>query len=290
MMPSLLRASICALFLPLLLNSAPAFPMESVLELKEIFKQTVDRRLELPEDEQQHYAALIQTEMQRAGLSALPPQYLLLVDRSAQVQAVLLFWFSDLGQLEFIGASPASSGIHNGFEYFETPLGVFDHSIANQDFRAEGTVNSKGIRGYGRKGMRVYDFGWVNARQTWRTGTGKMHLQLHATDPDYLEPRLGTVQSKGCIRIPAALNELIDRYGILDAGYELAATRGKTPWLLRPDREPTPWSGRYLVIVDSQRTARPDWAAQPIVPKTTRQQRPRQNGPGASSAPASQTQ
>ena len=43
-----------------------------------------------------------------------------------------------------------------------------------------------------------------------------MRLQMHATDPDHLEQRLGTAQSKGCIRIPASLNEFIDRHGVLD--------------------------------------------------------------------------
>ena len=49
-----------------------------------------------------------------------------------------------------------------------------------------------------------------------------MRLQVHTTDARYLEPRLGTVQSKGCIRIPATLNKLLDHYGILDAGYQRA--------------------------------------------------------------------
>lgn len=35
--------------------------------------------------------------------------------------------------------------------------------------------------------------------------------------------------------------------------------RGRRFWVLRPDRQPTPWSGRYLVVVDTLRDARPDW-------------------------------
>jgi len=83
---------------------------------------------------------------------------------------------------------------------------------------------------------------------------------MHATDPDMLESRLGTRQSKGCIRIPATLNVFIDRYGLLDADYEQAAAQGKHLWVLRPDRQPTPWSGRYLVIVDSRQVRRPETA------------------------------
>lgn len=76
--------------------------------------------------------------------------------------------------------------------------------------------------------------------------------------PDTFEP-----QSKSCIRIPASLNDFIDRYGILDADYERALAEGKKLWVLHKERTPTPWSGRYLVIVDSGRTERPAWSPAP---------------------------
>lgn len=76
-----------------------------------------------------------------------------------------------------------------------------------------------------------------------------MRLQMHATDPHLLEPRLGTAQSKGCIRIPAALNDFIDRYGILDADYEQAMPAGLTFWVLRRDRTSTP--GRAAIWLSS---------------------------------------
>ncbi len=135
-----------------------------------------------------------------------------------------------------------------------------EHSLANPDFRAEGTRNDPGICGYGRKGVSVYDFGWVVARRGWTPGEQPMRLQMHATDADVLEQCLGRRESKGCIRIPATLNTPIDRYGVLDAAYDEATRDGYRQWLLRPDRQPTPWSGRWLVIVDAQRTARPAWA------------------------------
>jgi hypothetical protein len=90
-----------------------------------------------------------------------------------------------------------------------------------------------------------------------------MRLQLHATDPDLLEPLLGVRRSKGCIRIPASLNLFIDRHGLLDAEYERALLEGRHFWVLRADRTPAPTPGRYLVIVDSQRAARPDWSPLP---------------------------
>src|SRR5262252_1994783 len=58
----------------------------------------------------------------------------------------------------------------------------------------------------------------------WGTGEeGDIRLLLHATDPDYLEKRLGRPASKGCVRIPAAMNRFLDRHGVLDADYERAA-------------------------------------------------------------------
>jgi hypothetical protein len=90
-----------------------------------------------------------------------------------------------------------------------------------------------------------------------------MRLQLHTTDRERLEPRLGRRESKGCIRIPATLNALIDRYGVLDAAYEEAMATGREFWVLNRDRTPTPWSGRSLVVVDSQRGERPQWSPLP---------------------------
>jgi hypothetical protein len=248
-----------------LLGATQSFAIESALALREIYLQKVDRQLVVPQEEQRLYAKQLIHELQQAGLDKLSPQYVVLVDRSPQVQALLLFWISDVGLAEFIGASPVSTGRKGGFMYYETPIGVFVHSIKNLDFRAEGTENALGILGYGAKGMRVYDFGWQLARRTWKPGKGKMRLQIHTTDPRYLEPRLGTVQSMGCIRIPATLNTLIDHYGILDADYERAKASSRHFWVLSPGRESTPWSGRYLVVMDSNRATRPDWSPKPSI-------------------------
>jgi hypothetical protein len=100
----------------------------------------------------------------------------------------MIYWMSPERVFYFIGASPVSTGKPGRFDHFETPTGVFEHTVGNPDFRSEGTRNKLGIRGYGRKGIRVYDFGWQNAVRGWgRGGTGVMRLQMHATDPDLLE-------------------------------------------------------------------------------------------------------
>lgn len=250
-----------------LIVALPAAALDSPLALRELYTQQVDRRLDIPVDEQQHYVTLLDAQLQQAGLK-LAAQFVVLVDRNPRVQALLLYWITEDGEFAFIGASPVSTGKKGEVEYFETPVGVFDHSVANMDFRSEGTANEQGIRGYGAKGLRVYDFGWVTAQRTWRPGEGTMRLLIHATDPTQLEARLGTVQSKGCIRIPATLNRFIDFYGILDADY--AHAKGKALQILPAESAHLAWSGRYLVVVDSGVRKRPAWSPLPAAKSSHR--------------------
>lgn len=237
---------------------------ESGLALRARYEAEVDRRLNLPPEAEQRYAQALRSALEAAGQHALSAQYLLLVDRAPQVQALLLWWLSAQGQLALIGAAPVSTGRPGEYEHFLTPTGVFVHSPANFDHRSEGTENKLGILGYGERGLRVYDFGWQLASRGWGAGgRSPMRLVLHATDPRYLEQRLGTPQSKGCVRIPASLNRFIDRYALLDADYLRQAEPAKLHWLLRADREPTPWPGRLMVVIDSGLPQRPDWSPAP---------------------------
>lgn len=156
------------------------------------------------------------------------------------------------GKLDIIGTSKVSTGKPGSFDHFRSPVGVFENSVAHPSYRAEGTFNSKGIRGYGVKGMRVWDLGWTPAEKGWgKPGQIDIRLMLHATDPK-LEAKLGSPASKGCIRVDAGLNRFLDQYGVLDANYERAAQdSGKTPWVFRKDRTPTAWSGRWVVLIDA---------------------------------------
>ena len=228
------------------------------------FVQAVTLQLRPPHDVVASYATQLQGALDSAGVRIERPQFVALVDRSPKVQALLLLWGGAGTVWRLVGAAPVSTGLPGRYEHFATPLGVFDHSVNNPDYRAEGTKNEFGIRGYGRKGTRVYDFGWVSAPKGWGNGAmSVMRLQMHATDPDHLEQRLGTAQSKGCIRIPASLNKFIDHHGVLDEDYQKEIDDGRRLWVLRGDRVPTPWSGRYLVVVDSMSSERPGWSAQP---------------------------
>lgn len=244
-------------------GSAPGAQLRDPEDLAAVYARDVDRRLTVPPDEQSAYASLLRRELHAAGARIDHAQFVVLVDRSEHVQAAMLWWLAPDERTLLIGASPASTGLPRGIEHFETPTGVYDHSLDHLDFRAEGTRNEFGIRGYGDKGMRVYDFGWVMGRRAWAPGEQAMRLQLHATDRERLEPRLGQRASKGCIRIPATLNALIDRFGVLDAAYEDALAAGRDFWVLKRDRTPTPWSGRFMVVVDSQRSERPAWSPLP---------------------------
>lgn len=235
----------------------------------EQFQRVVDRRLEVPAAEQQHYLDLLQQalrEYERTASADAAAQAFVLVDRSPQVQAACIVVLTATGSWHWIGAAAVSTGKTGSFEHFLTPLGVFAHTLDNPDFRAEGSFNKNHIRGYGLRGRRVFDFGWQSAERGWgKGGVSRMRLQMHATDPDVLEPRLGRVASEGCIRIPATLNVFLDRHGILDADYEEAIAAGKTLWVIRADRQTIPWPGRYMVIVDSGAADRPPWSRLPGV-------------------------
>jgi len=226
----------------------------------------VDRRLDVPPPQRETFVALAQAALARAGAALTSPQYVVVVDRNPQVQALFVLLYTARQTWHWVGAAPVSTGRVGDYDHFRTPLGVFDHLPEHGDFRAEGTFNANGIRGYGVRGMRIFDFGWVIAERGWgRGGQSPMRLQMHATDPARLEPRLGLVASKGCIRIPASLNVWLDRRGVLDAPYDRALAAGAPMWVMRADRQPTAWSGRYLVVIESPLTQRPAWSPSPAL-------------------------
>lgn len=230
----------------------------------ERFIREVDHRLEVAVDDQQRVLMLLEAALVDAGLQQPPAQAFVVVDRSPQVQAAFIVLRTQAGGWHWIGATAVSTGKVGSFEHFLTPLGVFAHSLDNPDYRAEGTFNQNRIRGYGLRGRRVFDFGWQDAQRGWGAGgISSMRLQMHATDPTVLEPRLGRVASEGCIRIPATLNVFLDHHGILDADYAQALANGAALWVIKPGQQTIPWPGRYLVIVDSQTVERPSWSPYP---------------------------
>jgi hypothetical protein len=262
------RRSIAFLLLLLLSLSGDgglaADPDHEPARWRAAFEAEVDRKLEVPGDERARYLELLERALRAAGQTLADPQALVLIDRSVHVQAAFVLLRAPDGGWFWLGASPVSTGRVGSFDHFLTPLGVFAHGLENPDFRAEGTFHSNHIRGYGLRGMRVFDFGWVEAERGWgKGGVSPMRLQMHATDPQALEPRLGRAESKGCIRIAASLDAFLDSHGLLDADYEAAHAGGHPQWVLRANRTTIPWPGRWLVIVDSGRSERPSWSPLP---------------------------
>lgn len=226
------------------------------------FAAEVTPALVVPEKAQAWYSG------QLGGVAFTGSEFVAVVDRNEHVQALLLYWRDGAGGFHFIGAAPVSTGLPGRFDYFETPLGAFAHVTEHRDYRAVGTKNENGIRGYGRRGMRVFDLGWVRAKKGWGDGAEMdIRLQMHATDPDYLEKHLGTRRSKGCIRIHSTLNVFMDKNGILDADYVREAAEGERAYVLRKDWAPAEWAGRWIVVVDSGAGERPAWAAAPVQTK-----------------------
>lgn len=191
-------------------------------------------------------------------------QVLTVVNRNPKVQRLaLILALPDSSDWQVIGSVKVSTGTTGRKFYYITPTGVFPNSPDRLGYRAEGTKNENGIRGIGAKGMRVWDFGWHNAVKGWRPDgeTGDIRLEMHATDPDFLESRLGHPASEGCVRIPATFNVFMDRHGLLDVEYEQAASYDdRFRALLRKDRTPSPIAGEVLVVVDSGET-------KPVAPK-----------------------
>jgi hypothetical protein len=201
------------------------------------------------------WVALAKAEVGAASFSIDHPQLLVVVDRNPQVQElrIVLAQPADRPWL-VIGGAKVSTGQAGRRGYFITPTGVFRHTAGILGYRALGTYNENGIRGLGIQGMRVWDFGWETAEKGWAAADqqGEIRLLMHATDPDYLEQRLGRPASQGCVRVAAAMNRFLDRHGVLDADYEQAARDdARFDELLLPGREPTPLAGDALVIVDS---------------------------------------
>lgn len=197
--------------------------------------------------------ALAQRMAEAGHLIIRRPQFVLIVDRARQGQTLSLALAQPDGPWTILGTRPVSTGKPGRREHFKTPVGVLLNDGSELGYRAQGTYNQNHIRGLGVKGMRVWDFGWQTS-EDWRTpgATMQVRVEMHATDPAVLAQRLGSADSEGCIRIPAALNRFLDRHGIIDADIErLGATDAGYRALLSPQLQPTPLAGDAVIVVDS---------------------------------------
>ncbi len=195
------------------------------------------------------------SQLARMGVKLTRSQYFVYADRNPLSQVIVVgFYDADQDSVEFLGADLISSGnLDKGGDYFVTPTGVFENMVENFSYRAMGTPNQEGWRGLGAKDSRVWDFGDQRSIKKYKDGTtlSQMRLLMHSTDPDKGEPRLGRTDSKGCVRISSALNRFLDTYAILDSNYEEWAKTKPDSWLLKKDRMPVAYPGKYLIVGDS---------------------------------------
>ncbi|WP_068171886.1 L,D-transpeptidase [Neokomagataea thailandica] len=200
------------------------------------------------------FVQMAQNAIEQSGTKIDRPQVIMVVDRAESVQRADFILALPDAPWESIGGAPVSTGTTARKYYYITPTGVYQNTADRLGYRAEGTKNKFGIRGIGAKGSRVWDLGWHTAMKGWlpRHETGQIRLEIHATDPQFLEWRLGHSASEGCIRIPAALNQIMDHDGLIDALYEQAASSDKRfAALLLKDRAPLSIAGDVIVVIDS---------------------------------------
>ncbi len=224
-------------------------------QLRRDFVREVPQHLTWSGTRAQAWITAARAQMAMSDAAIDTPQLIVVADRNPRVQALAIVLARPRGAWEMIGGGHISTGQAGRKDYYITPVGVFAHTDLILDFRAQGTFNENHIRGLGVAGMRVWDFGWQWATKGWlHTGEGgDIRLQMHATDPEYLEQRLGHRASEGCVRVSDAMNRFLDRHGVLDADYERAAmTDVAYRALLGPEHESTPLAGRLLVVIDSR--------------------------------------
>jgi hypothetical protein len=219
-----------------------------------MYQQVPNKGIIISAESDKRWIDLARQQLMEKGEHITSPQLVVLVDRNTKVQEMRLALAVNDNVWFIIGGTKVSTGTTGHFDKYITPLGIYHHTADILDFRAAGTKNENGIRGYGARGMRIWDLGWFNAVKGWRHDgeTGEIRLQMHATDPDILEPKMGTPASAGCIRIPAALNRFLDLNGVIDADYERAAIiDARYQDILLRDRTPSPLAGNMIIVVDS---------------------------------------
>jgi hypothetical protein len=235
----------------------PALLSQDELLLQAEHAKLVTRALPIGPTTEAQWQQWAQAAWAASGKQLDRDQAVVVVNRNTHVQQIAVMIAHPNGAWTLIGVSPTSTGQAGRDKHFISPLGVFDHDGSIMDYRALGTKNENGIRGIGAKGSRVWDFGWQSAQTGWLK-TPEMRdirFELHATDPDLLDQRLGHPASAGCIRISAGLNKFLDHYGILDQVYWSQAPDSVALRALLPkDGEPT-LSGRYMIVLDQPKDA-----------------------------------
>lgn len=247
-------------------GQAMAIEVPELPSLREIFSTSVPVKYQvvLTPELQAAQDAAIRSYPEFQALTA--PEFLVVINRHPKVQSMSVV-LTDGKTIDYIGSSKVSTGDLKRKEYFHTPIGLFENKREFGNYRAEGTKNENGVRGYGKKGMRVFDFGWQDSVASWGSNhSAKIRLQMHSTDPDVLEARLGVPASKGCVRIQGSVNAFIDQYGVMDKNYVPSATNAPG-WVLSKVKKLDKYDGRYMIVMEQAPAA--VVAAPSIQPSTT---------------------
>lgn len=218
-------------------------------EVFTLYKTEVITSINTPEEKENLIKVMSATMNQ--GNPLMGNQYFVIADRNPQKQNFYIAYYNaTLNKVELSEPAKISTGSTRK-KHFITPLGWFENLPEHGSYRAMGTKNENGVRGYGSKGMRVWDFGWHPAQAGWKKEPYiiDIRLQMHATDPDIMEPRLGKPDSQGCVRVQSKLNNFLDKYGILDKKYEEVSPAA---WVLRKDRLPVKEAGSFLLVIETQ--------------------------------------
>lgn len=243
-------------------NKAPAPPAASLASKDSVLKAYQDevKSVDVSPEFQKSFSDKVAAEVQAKQLEE--SQFFIAIDRGFKAQVLALaFYDKDKNSVSLSHFSPVSTGNTRKL-HFITPTGWFENKVENGSYRAEGTKNSQGFRGYGAKGRRVWDFGWQKAQPGWikKEEERDIRFQMHATDPALAESKLGTPQSQGCVRVHSTANAFFDKYGIIDKEYETA-----NYWALLKNRTPVEFAGNKILVVETGLEINPKATVEPAV-------------------------
>ena len=145
-----------------------ATALQAVQQYQQEFASTVPDHYKITLSDEQT-AKLKSEVLQYAPIQQLTsPEFVVVVNRHPKGQSMSVV-LADSQSVEVIGTSKVSTGMTQRKHYYLTPVGIFENKRENGTYRAEGTKNENGVRGLGKKGMRVFDFGWQASHAGRRT-------------------------------------------------------------------------------------------------------------------------
>ncbi len=256
------KTAILAIFTSILLNSSLVFAEDEnavygeVEALQSVFQTEVSN---MAMDDQAYLDKVVAYSREKLWATPhdLDNQYFVFADRNEKRQNVMVGFYRAVdSSVSILGWARISTGDPTRSRHWLTPIGIFENKTTNPSFRAQGTKNAKGWRGYGIKNSRIWDFGWQRSNRETKNGktigASNIRLMMHATDPVHGEKRFGRRDSKGCVRIPAKMNRFLDVYGLIDKDYfdHPDSAASKRVLLKESERKTVRFPGRYLIVGD----------------------------------------